>query len=515
MGVRLLITIVLGLVLPGSSALALGRPENVLVVQNGNSPVSMRIASYYINQRGIPTGNLVTINVPDSSTSSANENISLSNYTSQIEEPIRSFLSTSGLTNQIQYIVLTKGIPIRLTNDPPSGSSGGRCVDSVLAGIDLMDEIAVDFYTQTGTYIATVSMNRFWLAKVPFTHSQYGGYLVTRLDGYTEANAKALVDRAMALQTVPYYILLDFDPDKGAGNPAIQPKSLLLPDGTLDETYELHYYDYNADMTRAYEIISARPHLSVQLENTTAFVSNTSPLSGYVSWGSNDSHYVAANYNALTFAPGGIAETAVSSSGRTFLPTTGGQSLIADLLAQGVSGGKGYVTEPYLDSIASPSVLLDLYTSGRNLAESYYAASRFLKWKDIVLGDPLCALAGTTVSTIAAAKALPNGTLVTVSGMVVTAGTDDFADRFYIEEQERSSGIQVYLGTSFSEVTRGSIVAVRGIMGTRNGERVILNPGITTTALPPSPAPRSPAVKTLHPPRMIKVRLQRLKSAGS
>ena len=27
---------------------------------------------------------------------------------------------------------------------------------------------------------------------------------------------------------------------------------------------------------------------------------------------------------------------------------------------------------------------------GRNLAESFYAASRFLKWKDVVIGDPLC-----------------------------------------------------------------------------------------------------------------------------
>lgn len=479
MRARVFIAVFLMLALPMTGAHALGRPENVLVVQNSNSPVSMDIASYYVSQRGIPPGNLVTISVPDSSTSSANEVIALSDYANLIEQPIRAFLSNSGLTDQIQYIVLTKGIPIRVTNDPLSGSTGGRAVDSLLAGMDLIDEIAVDFYDSNNNYLATVTMNRFWLSNAPFTHSAHGGYLVTRLDGYIEADAKALVDRALAPQSTPYYVLLDVDADRGTSNPAVQPMSLLLPDGTLDPNYELHYDDYNADMVRAYQIISPRPYLSVQLENTSAFVSSPSALSGYVSWGSNDTHYVAANYNSLTFAPGGIAETAVSTSGRTFLPTTGGQSLIADLIAQGASGGKGYVTEPYLDAIASPSALFDRYTSGRNLAESYYTASRFIKWKDIVLGDPLCSLAGTPATTIAAAKALPDGTLVVLSDRIATTGADDFADRFYIEDPGRASGIQVYLGSTVTGVTRGDTVTVRGIMGTVDGERVVLGAGIS------------------------------------
>ncbi len=495
---RSLIAVALGLAFLASGALALGGPENVLVVQNGNSPVSMRIASYYMSRRGIPAANLVTLSVPDSSISSANEIIPLSTYTNQIEQPIRGFLAASGLTNQIQYIVLTKGVPIRLSSDPPSGSTGGRAVDSVLAGMDLVNELSIDLTDSDGNYLATVSANRYWRSTVPFTHQQYGGYLVTRLDGYTEADAKALVDRAMTSQTTPYYLLLDADPDKGLGDPSLQPKSLLLPDGTEDPNYDLNYFDYNADMIRASQIIANRPQLSVRMETTTAFVSSANPLTGYVSWGSNDGHYSAANYHALTFAPGGIAETAVSSSGRTLLPTTGGQSLIADLIEQGASGGKGYVSEPFLDAIASPSVLLDLYTSGRNLAESYYAASRFVKWKDIVLGDPLSALVGTTVFTIAEAKALPDQTLVTIPNKTVTAGTDDFGDRFYIEEQDRTSGIQVYLGAAFSGVPRGSVVSVSGLMGTRNGERAILNPPITLTSSPPA-APGMPPARAIPP----------------
>ena len=76
---------------------------------------------------------------------------------------------------------------------------------------------------------------------------------------------------------------------------------------------------------------------------------------------------------------------------RTFLPTTGGQSLLDDLIAHGLTCGKGYVDEPLLQAIASPSVALDRYTAGYTMAESFYAASHFVGWEDIVIGDPLCA----------------------------------------------------------------------------------------------------------------------------
>jgi hypothetical protein len=85
-----------------------------------------------------------------------------------------------------------------------------------------------------------------------------------------------------------------------------------------------------------------------------------------------------------------IVETAVSTSARTFLPTSGGQSLIVDLIKARVTGVKGYCDEPLLQAVASPTVLFDRCTSGWTLAESFYAASRFVGWEDIAIGDPLC-----------------------------------------------------------------------------------------------------------------------------
>jgi uncharacterized protein (TIGR03790 family) len=132
--------------------------------------------------------------------------------------------------------------------------------------------------------------------------------------------------------------------------------------------------------------ISGIPH---ELERTEAFIGNKVGLMGYASWGSNDGKFSIDNYKSIRFAPGALAETAVSTSGRTFLPTTGGQSLIADLIDARVTGAKGYCDEPFLPAIASPTILFDRYTKGWTLAESFYAASRFVAWEDIVIGDPL------------------------------------------------------------------------------------------------------------------------------
>lgn len=475
---KLLVALLIFLLIP-ALCLAAGKPANVLVVQNGSSPVSMRIAAYYMAQRGIPSANLVTLSgLPDSSLSSANEVITYTNYSTKIEQPIKSFMTAAGLTNSIQYIVLTKGVPLVLSQEVNGGSSGGQSVDSMLAKISLVNPKGLRLQDSLGNFYGVPYVNRYWRAVEPFSHTVYGGYLVTRLDGYTEADAKALVDRALAQESYPLHILLDINPAKGFGDPSIQPKSILTSSGTVDPNYQFNYYDYNADMTRALQVISGRSHVSVQYDDTAVFAGSLSPLAGYISWGSNDAQYDANVYHSLTFTPRSIAETAVSTSGRTLLPTTGGQSLIADLISQGVAGAKGYVTEPFLDSIASPTVLLDLYTSGRNLAESFYAASRFVGWKDIVLGDPLCALSGNAASTIAAAKALSDGSLVTLGNMTVTAGTNDFSDRFYIEDAAHISGIQVSIGKAYSGITQGATVSVRGILTTINGERVITNASV-------------------------------------
>ena len=91
----------------------------------------------------------------------------------------------------------------------------------------------------------------------------------------------------------------------------------------------------------------------------------------------------------MDWVNGSIVETAVSTGARSFKwGTSYGQSLVADILEDGASGIKGYVYEPYLTAVSSPSVLLPSYSSGYNLAESYAAANTMISWMGVVVGDP-------------------------------------------------------------------------------------------------------------------------------
>lgn len=91
---------------------------------------------------------------------------------------------------------------------------------------------------------------------------------------------------------------------------------------------------------------------------------------------------------------------------------------------------------------------------------------------------------------ISEAKALADGTQVTLTGKTVTAGNTELASNFYIEDQDRSSGIRVFTGALV--VSRGDGVDVTGTIGTSGGERLIASPTVTVkSASYPVPDPVS------------------------
>ena len=371
--------------------------KEVLLVYNANSPTSMRIAKDYTRKRRV--SNVVVIHCMDSAVSRENETIPLTDYTKEIQLPISSFLARH---KGINFIVLTKGIPIRIDG----GSTGSRdigstenlqpSVDSYLAALDYSSIPSAVRISITGSGATGYSwLNRYWNSTAPFTHEVFGGYLVTRLDGYTLADAMSLVTRASttgANRDSNSKVLLDVQPSFGIGDKAIQP---LPVTGNISD--ESNWGTWNADLVKAADLLKAYS-IPVELDLDERFVGNQSNLPGYFSWGSNDPHFTIPAYESLSFAPGSIGETAVSTSARTFLPVSGGQSLIADLIAHGITGVKGYTNEPLLQAVASPSIAVErYYVFGFNLAESLYAASHFVGWEDIVIGDPLCQWSSSVV----------------------------------------------------------------------------------------------------------------------
>ena len=288
-------------------------PDEVLQVANASSPVSLAIADDYARKRNIK--NRLLVRCQDSALNTKNETIALTDYVQFIENPVRAYLAAH--TN-IDFIVLTKGMPIRITgaamgscdehSPVPAATRGHPSVDSYLAALDYTNLPGVLMIDITGSgAIGRAYSNRYWnVTGLTFSHAKYGGYLVTRLDGYTEADARALVGRALAAEQglTNGTILFDVQPLFGLGDKTTQPAPI---SGKIILS-ESPWSEYNADMRHAHELLVERGRPD-ELDLSETFIGRRSGLLGYFSWGSNDPKYSSAAYQTLFFAPGSSRAT--------------------------------------------------------------------------------------------------------------------------------------------------------------------------------------------------------------
>lgn len=324
--------------------------RRVLLIVNRQSPDSVALGRYYAARRRIPKANVVMVETTDS------EEIARADFEKLLAKP--ALAAIKRLPYQIDFIVTTKGVPIRFSD------YGGYSTDAHLAAMKLSFPAIERLEPEQ----LNRAINPYFGKREPFSSKKYGFYLVTRLDGYTLQSAKALADRSLAARPQKGPFLLDAAGNRQGGG----------------------YGDLQNALATTGQILSKKGYRAV-VDKSDDFAGSKEPLAGYASWGSNDAKFDIAKYRGLRFKPGAIGETFVSTSARTFRKTTGGQSLVGDLIEGGITGVKGYVSEPYTFALARPEILFERYTSGYNLAESYYMASRVLKWKDVVIGDPLCA----------------------------------------------------------------------------------------------------------------------------
>jgi uncharacterized protein (TIGR03790 family) len=347
------------------------RPPNVLLVINKGSNASKTIGDYYAQRRHIPAANVCSIHTHD------DEEIDRRTFDHDVRLPILVCLEKGSLQDRVLYIVLTKGVPLKVKNNGQKDDQAS--VDSELALLyqDLMGVPRVLPGKILNPYFAKNSGEKF----VRFSHREFPMYLVTRLDGYTVADACALIDRALAPAKEGQFVLdLPWD-DNGQGN---------------------NWLRQAAERLKSAGIPTSR----ITLETTPVFLTGQKEVLGYASWGSNDrSDHVRTAGN--TWVNGALMAEYVSTDARTFEPPPkdwkigqwsdppstffdgSPQSLIADYIHEGVTGAAGNVYEPYLDACVRPQILFPAYLRGLNLAESYYAAIPYLSWQTVVIGDPL------------------------------------------------------------------------------------------------------------------------------
>ncbi|MBI5281071.1 MAG: TIGR03790 family protein [Candidatus Solibacter usitatus] len=342
-------------------------PSEVLVVANGRSPVSRSIAEYYSRRRGIPAGQILYLST------APEEEISRETFQREIASPVAAFLRKQGWVERILVIVTTSGVPLKIRGT--AGTSGDA------ASVD--SELACLYQTLRGAPMALggPARNPYFLSARPFRHPEFPIYLVTRLAGYSFADVRGMVDRALQAENRGVIVLDQKDAGLDDGNLWLKRAANRLPVGR------------------------------VLLEESANVVQGARAVIGYASWGSNDRNRRQRDLG-FRYLPGAIVTEYVSTDGRTFQEPPSDwnigiweqkagvkfwqgspQSLSADFIRHGATGVSGHVYEPFLQFTPRPDVLFPAYLAGRTLAESFWAAIPAVSWMNIVLGDPLCRLA--------------------------------------------------------------------------------------------------------------------------
>jgi uncharacterized protein (TIGR03790 family) len=343
-------------------------PSTILLVVNDNSALSRDIAEYYARRRGVPAANICHLKAGTS------EEISREDFDRQIARPVGAFLRKSGLQESIYYIVITAGVPLKIPGAGDGMKSSAASVDSELT------LLYSDLKTgKPHPLEGPIPNPLFGKRDRVFSHPEYPIYLVTRLAAYDFDGVKGMIDRCFAATNRGKFVLDLRGPDDESGNDWLRNAAILLPKDR------------------------------VLLDETTEPVYGQTDVIGYASWGSNDRNR-KRRFPGFHWLPGGIVTEYVSTDGRTFAKppdhwtpsmdwinrsawfAESPQSMLADYILEGASGGSGHVYEPYLQMTPRPDLLLPAYYSGRNLAESYYLAIPGLSWQNIVVGDPLCSL---------------------------------------------------------------------------------------------------------------------------
>ncbi len=394
------------LLLAGNAAAEL-RPDQVLVVVNDASPISVAIGAYYAGVRAIPPQNVLHLAGSTPST----ETITRAQYNAAVRDPIAAYLQATApaLKDQVRCILLTKGVPLRVANTTGSG------ISQTVASVD--SEL-----TQLFTGLVPANGHEGWLPNPyygsPFGFEQFApvpapgiSYLVCRLDGYADAidgatgvpvDVKNLIDRAQTPAAGAF--VLDGDPTKVGG-------------------YALGESWLNAADTQL-----ASMGLPFVHDTTTAFVKDQPAILGYASWGSNDSNNEGPPYYGAiggstvpgAFLPGSLATDFVSTSARTFAwPPSYGQSLVADLIRMGCTAVNGHTDEPYLNAVSQPDRLFPAYARGLSVAEAFYGSIQFLSWENVVVCDPLMKRKLVASQVLAVSPAFgpqAGGTTLTITG---------------------------------------------------------------------------------------------------
>ncbi|MDB4793426.1 TIGR03790 family protein [Methylacidiphilales bacterium] len=360
---------------------------HLLVVYNENDPDSKDLATYYAAQRQIAADHILSISCPTT------EEISRSQYNDTIREPIISYMSQKSWImrqnrevnygnrtldllittyNDIWAIVLIRGVPLKIANDPddhdgmqtqPGMESNAAAVDSELSvlptfGLPLGGCVPNPFFDGSMRELQRVG-----------PESAKKLILVTRLDGPKPSDVRRMIDDSLYAEK-----------NRLAGLAVIDTRGLTDVND--------HYTEGDAWLRQARDLLAADGWV-VKFDNKPDIIPATDPCNQvalYFGWYRQDAAgpWVTPPDR---FVRGAIAYHLHSFSANTIRSET--NNWVGPLIAHGATATMGMVYEPYLDLTPHIDIFTKRLLAGNSFAEAAYASERGLSWMVTVVGDPL------------------------------------------------------------------------------------------------------------------------------
>ena len=84
--------------------------HDVVVIVNNNSDISREIGDYFVSERNISRDHVINVSAPN------RETINPSQF-DDLAQQVKENLSERGLNEKINYMVTTKGVPLRVSNN--------------------------------------------------------------------------------------------------------------------------------------------------------------------------------------------------------------------------------------------------------------------------------------------------------------------------------------------------------------------------------------------------------------
>lgn len=342
---------------------------------NSRDPVSSELASYYAGKRSIPADQLIGLET------SIEEQISREEYDSTIAEPLkRIFLergwwrleaSETGTQrvshSDMRFVVLIRGIPLKIaqTNSYP-GDRGGHSPELATNEASVDSELAAlgSFSRQISGLLPNPYFRSFTPA-LDFNSTPV--LLVTRLDAPTASLVRQMIDNALQAEQTGL-----------RGSAYIDQRSI------QEQGFK------TGDQWLANAAKSARKAgMPVIMDKKPELFAAAYPMRDvaiYYGWYAKDVTGPFASPD-FSFATGAVACHIHSFSAASLRDPVGGWA--GPLLMRGATAVLGNVFEPYLLCTAELDLFHDRLVHGFTLAESAYAATRFVSWMPVVIGDPL------------------------------------------------------------------------------------------------------------------------------